>query len=59
MEFEWDPDKAEINVRKHGISFAEAGTVLETALPLRSLIQITLRLKTGTLQLGGRTVEDC
>ena len=27
MEFEWDPDKAEINLRKHGVSFAEAGTV--------------------------------
>jgi len=27
MEFEWDPQKAEINLRKHGVSFAEAGTV--------------------------------
>ncbi|MEW5829255.1 MAG: BrnT family toxin [Chloroflexota bacterium] len=27
MEFEWDPAKAEINLRKHGVSFAEAGTV--------------------------------
>ena len=24
MEFEWDADKAEENMRKHGISFAEA-----------------------------------
>lgn len=21
MEFEWDPDKAEVNLRKHGVSF--------------------------------------
>ncbi|MBI5965161.1 MAG: BrnT family toxin [Chloroflexi bacterium] len=27
MDFEWDPRKAEINLRKHGVSFAEAGTV--------------------------------
>jgi len=27
MEFEWDPQKAEMNLRKHGVSFAEAGTV--------------------------------
>jgi len=25
--FEWDPDKAEANVRKHGVSFDEATTV--------------------------------
>jgi uncharacterized DUF497 family protein len=26
-EFEWDPDKAESNLQKHSISFAEAATV--------------------------------
>jgi len=25
--FEWDPDKAEANLRKHGVSFDEASTV--------------------------------
>jgi uncharacterized DUF497 family protein len=37
MEFEWDPRKAIINYRKHGVSFAEAGTVfgddLATTVP--------------------------
>ena len=28
MKFEWDPHKAEINFRKHGVSFDEAGSVL-------------------------------
>jgi len=28
MNFEWDPRKAEANLRKHGVSFTEAGTVL-------------------------------
>ena len=27
MDFEWDPRKAESNLRKHGVSFTEAGTV--------------------------------
>lgn len=27
MKFEWDPRKAEINLRKHGVSFDEAASV--------------------------------
>ena len=27
MNFDWDPRKAEINLRKHGVSFDEAGSV--------------------------------
>jgi uncharacterized DUF497 family protein len=27
MIFEWDPRKSAINLRKHGVSFTEAGTV--------------------------------
>ena len=27
MNFEWDSRKAEINLRKHGVSFDEAGSV--------------------------------
>ncbi len=27
MIFEWDPEKAEINIRKHGVTFPEASTV--------------------------------
>ena len=29
MRFEWDPPKAEANLRAHGVSFTEAVTVLE------------------------------
>ena len=28
MEFEWDPDKNEANIRKHGFDFEEAAQVL-------------------------------
>jgi uncharacterized DUF497 family protein len=29
VEFEWDPAKAALNLRKHGVRFAEAVTVFE------------------------------
>ena len=34
MDFEWDDAKAEANERKHGVSFAEAMTVLADSLSL-------------------------
>jgi uncharacterized protein len=32
MEFEWNPDKAVLNLEKHGISFLEAATVFNDPL---------------------------
>ncbi len=32
MEFEWDPTKAESNLKKHGVSFSEASTVFDDLL---------------------------
>ncbi|KKO19573.1 MAG: BrnT family toxin [Candidatus Brocadia sp.] len=34
MEFEWDPNKANANLKKHGISFHEASTVFGDPLAL-------------------------
>ncbi len=34
MRFEWDPLKAAANLRTHGVSFAEAVTVLEDEFAL-------------------------
>ena len=34
MWFEWDPAKAKANLRAHGVSFAEAVTVLEDEFAL-------------------------
>jgi len=34
LEFTWDPAKAASNVTKHGVSFAQAATVLLDALAL-------------------------
>jgi uncharacterized DUF497 family protein len=32
MNFEWDPQKADINLKKHGVSFEEAKTVFDDRL---------------------------
>lgn len=32
LRFEWDPAKAEANLRKHGVSFEEACTTLDDTL---------------------------
>jgi uncharacterized DUF497 family protein len=34
MKFQWDPNKAVVNLRKHGISFEEAVTVFRDPLAL-------------------------
>ena len=34
VEFEWDPDKAELNVKRHGVSFHEAATVFADRLSI-------------------------
>lgn len=34
MNFEWDGDKAEVNLSKHGVSFDEAKTVFDDPLYL-------------------------
>jgi len=34
MEFEWDPKKAEVNKRKHDVSFHEAPTVFGDPLAI-------------------------
>jgi uncharacterized DUF497 family protein len=34
MKFEWDPDKSEANLKKHGISFNEAATVFGDPLAI-------------------------
>jgi uncharacterized protein len=33
MDFEWDPEKAKVNYRKHRVSFEEAKTVFHPAEP--------------------------
>lgn len=34
MKFEWDPKKATVNIRKHGVSFQEAATIFSDPLAI-------------------------
>jgi uncharacterized DUF497 family protein len=34
VEFEWDPDKEQANIEKHGVDFTEAATVFGDPLEL-------------------------
>jgi len=34
LEFEWDPVKAELNLKKHGVSFDEATTIFRDTLSI-------------------------
>ncbi len=29
LQFEWDPDKAKVNLKKHGVDFEEASTIFK------------------------------
>ena len=52
MDFEWDPRKAELNLRKHGVSFPEAATVFGDNLA------IILMMKTALSRLDRQTGAD-
>jgi uncharacterized protein len=34
MKFEWDPEKAAVNLKKHGVTFQEAATVFGDPLAI-------------------------
>jgi uncharacterized protein len=34
MEFEWDPEKAAVNEKKHGVTFLEAATIFGDPLAI-------------------------
>jgi hypothetical protein len=58
MTFEWDPAKAAINVRKHGIDFADAAAVVfdELALTVVDESEGEERLATIGVDALGRTL---
>jgi uncharacterized protein len=45
MRFDWDPDKATSNLRKHGVSFDEAETVFGDSLAAIFWTKITHLMK--------------
>lgn len=58
MEFEWEPQKAEVNLRRHGVAFAEAMTVfgdpLEVAIPDPTHSELEFRFLSLGISESGR-----
>jgi len=46
-EFDWDDNKAAINLGKHGVDFREAMTVMLDPLAMTFLIMSTARMKSA------------
>ena len=59
LEFEWDPAKAELNLKEHGVSFDEATTVFRDTLSITIEIQITRILKIALSILACLIVGSC
>jgi len=58
MGFEWDPDKAKLNIRKHGIAFADAVSVFfdESAITVEDNNPDEVRFATLGLDAFGRVL---
>ncbi len=52
MEFQWDPDKADSNETKHGVSFIEAVTVFGDPLELTIADPLHSNLEFRFVSLG-------
>lgn len=50
MQFEWDAEKAEANLKKHGVGFDEAETVFGDSLA-RILMMKNIRLMNDVMEL--------
>ncbi len=51
MNYEWDPNKAKSNYKKHGVRFADAVGVFEVKTP--SPFKMSMNAKIVTLRLAG------
>jgi len=45
LKFDWDPEKNETNLKKHGVTFEEAETVLKMKELLQYTMKTTLNMK--------------
>ena len=54
MRFQWDADKARLNLKKYGVSFEEAVTVFYDPWPRLSTIRTTRTVSGGWLPSATR-----
>jgi len=58
MGYEWDPDKAKLNFRKHGIAFADAVSVFsdDSAITIEDIDPDEVRFATLGMDAFGRVL---
>jgi uncharacterized protein len=58
MGYEWDPDKAKLNIRKHGIAFADAVSVFfdDSAITVEDNTPDEVRFATMGMDAIGRVL---
>jgi uncharacterized DUF497 family protein len=56
--FEWDPEKAESNFRKHKVTFEEASTIFGDPLSITIPDPAHSRGRSASLRWAGRTTEE-
>jgi uncharacterized DUF497 family protein len=59
VDYEWDDEKAESNLEKHGVSFDEAATVLVIHFILIFMTRTIPLMSIGTLLWGNRPLGAC
>ncbi|MGO9262227.1 MAG: BrnT family toxin [Bryobacteraceae bacterium] len=59
LEIEWDSAKAEANVRKHGVSFNLASTVLRDPLSVTTLDEVHGELEERWITVGRAVTGEC
>ena len=52
LTFEWDPQKAEINIQKHGVSFEEASTAFRDPFSLTIQDPLHSKDESRMVQIG-------
>ena len=60
MGYEWDPDKAKLNLRKHGIAFADAVSVFsdDSAITIGDIDPDEVRIATLGMDAFGRVLVE-
>ena len=52
MKIEWDPRKAKLNLKKHGVAFEEAATALSDPMAVTGADHIILIMKSAISHLA-------
>lgn len=59
VDYDWDDEKAESNLEKHGVSFEEAATIFDDPLYVDFMTRTIPLMSIGILLWGNRRLVVC